>query len=365
MLDTRLEDMRWMIYGATGYTGTLVAEEALRRGHRPLLAGRSEEKLRKLGRRLGLKYVAFDLDDVNVIARHTATVDLVYHAAGPFAFTSDPMIRACLATHTHYVDITGEVPVLERSASYDDVALRNGVAIISGAGFDVIPSDCLAAYVAARVPRATTLEIAFQALTSITAGTALSMLEMLPQGGLVRRSGTLQRLRLGAGIRTIDMPNGRQRAMPIPWGDLATAYRSTHIPNITTYMVVPPALAAIAPVAGPAGTSLLGFRPARQAAGSIASRIFSGPGAAQRTSQRSYLWARAADNLGISAEAWLICAEGYEFTAQAAVPVVERVLQEKPAGALTPSQAFGPDFVLEIAGSQRWDELAYARAAGL
>jgi short subunit dehydrogenase-like uncharacterized protein len=364
MLDARLEDLRWMIYGATGYTGSLVAEEAVRRGHRPLLAGRNEEKLRKLGRRLGLKYVAFGLDNVNTIAQHTATVDLVYHAAGPFVFTSEPMIRACLATHTHYVDITGEVPVLEHTATYDDVAHKNGVALISGAGFDVIPSDCLAAYVAARVPRAATLEIAFQALTRVTAGTALSVLEMLPQGGIVRRGGMLQKLRLGAGIRTVSMPNGPQRALPIPWGDLAAAYRSTHIPNITTYMVVPRALAAAAPVMGSVGSLLLRSGLVRHVAGSIASRVLRGPDPAQRASLRSYLWARAADDLGNSAEAWLISAEGYAFTAQAAVPVVERVLQEKPAGALTPSQAFGPDFVLEIAGTQRLDALPPA-AAGL
>ena len=53
----------WMIYGATGYTGQLVAEEAVQRGHKPLLAGRTESKLKKLAERLNLEYVVAPLDD--------------------------------------------------------------------------------------------------------------------------------------------------------------------------------------------------------------------------------------------------------------------------------------------------------------
>lgn len=351
-----MPDFRWMLYGATGYTGQLVAEQAAAHGHRPLLAGRDEAKLRPLGRRYGFKYAAFTLDDVTTIARYTAEVALVYHAAGPFTYTADPMIRACLATHTHYLDITGEIHVFENTFRYDEVASKTGIALISGVGFDVIPSDCLAAYVAAQVPHARTLEIGVQALTRVSAGTARSLLEMLPQGALVRRDGRIVGQQLGHGARDIPYLDGVQRSIPIPWGDIATAYRTTHIPNITAYMPFPPRAIALARVGG-VMAGLLRSRALRQVLGAVLDRTMNGPDAAARAQGRSTLWACASDEIGGRAEAWLETAEGYEFTALAALPVIERTLAEAPCGALTPALAFGADFVLDIPRTQRHDRL--------
>jgi short subunit dehydrogenase-like uncharacterized protein len=158
---------RWMLYGATGYTGQLIAAEAVRRGHRPILAGRSAEKLAPLAELHKLEYVAFSLDDLTSIARAITNggVDLVLHAAGPFVRTAEPMLRACVVTQTNYLDITGEYPVFESTFSYGQSAQK--VAFISGVGFDVVPSDCLAAYTAAKVPNATQLEIAILTLSRI------------------------------------------------------------------------------------------------------------------------------------------------------------------------------------------------------
>lgn len=348
---------RWMLYGATGYTGELVIQQALAHGHRPLLAGRSEEKLRRLGRHYGLKYAAFGLDDITVIASHTATVELVYHAAGPFVHTSDPMIRACLATHTHYLDITGEIGVFENTFQYDEVASKTGIALISGVGFDVIPSDCLAAYVAAQVPHAQTLEIGVQALSSVSAGTAKSMIEMLPQGAQMRRAGRLVSQPLGRDARMISFPNGNRRCIPVPWGDIATAYRTTNIPDITTYLEFPAAMIAFARLAGHLGQWALGSARLRRLLGVLVERTVKGPNTATREFGKSYLWAAARDNTGGSAQAWLETAEGYHFTALAAIPVIERTLTLRPTGALTPALAFGADFVLEIPGTTRLDRL--------
>src|SRR5689334_8270441 len=104
----------WLLYGANGYTGQLLAEEAVRRGHRPVLAGRTAEKVRPIAERLGLSWLAFALDDITTITSAIADVDLVFHAAGPFVHTSEPMVTACLARGAHYVDVTGEVPVFAR-----------------------------------------------------------------------------------------------------------------------------------------------------------------------------------------------------------------------------------------------------------
>jgi short subunit dehydrogenase-like uncharacterized protein len=95
----------WMIYGAYGYTGVLVAEEALRRGHTPVLAGRSAHKLVPLTERLGLDHVAIDLEDEDGLSETVAGFDLVFHAAGPFIHTSGPMVRACLKGNTSLVTV--------------------------------------------------------------------------------------------------------------------------------------------------------------------------------------------------------------------------------------------------------------------
>jgi short subunit dehydrogenase-like uncharacterized protein len=352
-----MSESRWMLYGATGYTGQIVAEEAVRRGHSPILAGRSEEKLRPLARKLGLKYVAFDLDDVNTIAKHTAQVELVYHAAGPFTYTSDPMIRACLATHTHYLDITGEIHVFENTFKYDETARKNGIALISGVGFDVIPSDSLAGYVAQQLPNAHTLDIGIQALSSVTVGTTKSLLEMLPKGGQLRRNGVLTYQRIGAGGRMIHFSSGEHRTIPIPWGDLSTAYRTTAIPNITTYMALDSASLFAINILSPF-TGMLANNTFRGLMGKLVERVVQGPSPTVREVAKSHLWACATDTLGNKVQAWLETAEGYQFTMLAAIPTIERTLQLRPIGALTPVQAFGTDFVLEIEGTTRLDNLS-------
>lgn len=349
--------MRWMIYGASGFSGTLVAEEAVRRGHRPVLAGRSAAKLAPLAERLKLEYVVFDLKKLDVIAKAIAGFDLVFHAAGPFIYTSDPMLRACVLAKVNYVDITGENSVFENVYAYDEAARRLNLAFISGVGFDVVPSDCLANYVAAKIPNATQLEIAIAGITSMSVGTAKSGFSLISQGGWVRRDGKLTPYPLGAGAKKFQFPIGELPALPIPWGDLSTAYRSTGIPNITTYMSFPTALIRLARFGAPIMQTLMSSTAIRSAAESITEKIVRGPSEQKLQTEHAYLWAQASDSQGNSAQAWLETVEPYRFTALSGVHCVERLLANRPTGALTPAQAFGADFVLEIDGTHRMDTL--------
>jgi short subunit dehydrogenase-like uncharacterized protein len=347
-----------MLYGATGYTGVLIAEEAVRREHRPLLAGRSAAKLAPLAARLGLEYVAVDLTDAPALERAVGRVQVVYHAAGPFLYTGEPMRRACVAAGTHYLDITGEMSLLQAARAYDEAARARGVSLIPGVGFDVVPTNCLAQYVAAKVPGAVDLEIGVVGLSHATAGTAKSMVEMLPdESGSVRRDGRMVSYPLGQGIRPLRFPRGTVTAMPIPWGDLETAYWATGIPNITCYVAIPSGAAGLVRAIAPLLPKLLAAGSVRRAAVAVAGRAARGPSAAAREHERSYIWARAADKEGHAAEAWLDTLEAYAFTAVAAVNAVERVLADHPVGVLAPAQAFGADFVMGIGDTRRLDVL--------
>jgi short subunit dehydrogenase-like uncharacterized protein len=322
-----------------------------------MLAGRSEKELVPLAEELGLEWLAVGLDDINALVQSLAQVDLVFHAAGPFVYTSEPMLRACLAAGTNYVDITGEIPVLENTFAHDPAAVQRGIVLISGAGFDVIPTDCLADYVVSQVPNAVELEIAVAAISRASAGTARTMLELFPQGNWMRRDGRLVPCRWGQGARQLRFTHREHSVVPVPWGDLVTAFQTTGVPNITTYMAFPKSSIHLMRWLSPLGRSALAIKPIRRLFQKWAEKRMHGPDEEQRRTGRAFAWARAADAQGVAAQAWLETPETYQFTAIAGVRCVERVLQERPTGALTPALALGTDFVLEIEGTRRFDAL--------
>lgn len=345
----------WMLYGATGYTGTLIAEEAVRRGHRPILAGRSAEKLRSLGERLGLEWVAFSLEDESALLRAAESVDLMLHAAGPFAETCEPMMDACLAGKTHYLDIANEIPVLQAAQARDRQAHDRGVSIISGVGFGTVASSSLVCRVCEQVQNPVALEIAIDPhVAQSSAGAAKSLLEVIAHGGYVRRDGCLVRVPFGSGAKRIRFAAGQCNVMPVPAGDLEAAYMAFGIPDIAVYMPTPitPFLARlILPIA----QKTLSWDWLRHQIGSVMERrgvTHQQPGA----SQRSQGWARVTDRNGNAVEAWLETGEGYAFTAAASVLAVEWVLSRQPSGVLT-AAAFGSDFALQIEGVHWHDAL--------
>lgn len=354
----------FMIYGAYGYTGELIARQAVARGHRPLLAGRRQAELDKLARELDLPSVCVSLDDSTRLREALARVDVVCHAAGPFIRTSAPMVAACLDARTSYVDITGEITVFRSVFARHAEAEQRGIALLPGAGFDVVPSDCLARFVADAVPGATELELAFASLGRPSAGTAKASFEGMLRGNFVRRDGRLTEIPWGEGVQKVRFSDRTRTVLPIPWGDLETAYRTTRIPNITTSMAVPESAARVLSLARPVTRSLMphvvaGLSSARvrDAILGAIDRIVQNPDAVARSGGRAYLWARAATGNGLAREAWLETVDGYALTAESAVLALEKIVEQRPVGALTPALAFGADFVLEIAGSVRHERL--------
>ncbi len=341
--------MTWTIYGANGYTGRLVAELAVSRGHRPMLAGRDEQTVGALAAELGVEHRAFPLSDPVAVARGLDDTALVAHCAGPFSVTSQPLVDACLATGTHYVDITGEIDVLEAVFARHDEAAQASVVLLPGSGFDVVPTDCLAAMVVGRLPGATALDIAFRADGGLSPGTARTAMEGLGYGGRARIGGVITTVPSGWRRRTAEFASGPVTVTSIPWGDVSSAFHSTGIPEIVTFTQLPGGGAAsrLQRLAGPA-VKVPGVRRVLAAA---AHRRVTGPDEARRARSRSQVLVEARSDDGRSATGSLTTPNAYSLTADSVVRIVERVLAGAvPAGARTPSQAHGARFVLDLDG---------------
>lgn len=336
----------WLLYGATGYTGELIAREAVRRGLAPVLAGRNPETVGALAAELGLAHRAFPLDDLAALRRGLDGVAAVLHCAGPFIRTSAPMVAACLAAGVHYLDITGEIQVFEAVLAQREAARQAGVVLLPGAGFDVVPSDCLAARLAEALPGASELTLAFFAARGgASRGTLKTMIENLPHAGAVRRDGRIVPVPPAWDAREIPFSCGRRWAMTIPWGDVSTAYHSTGIPNIRVYTGAPPRairrLRRYAPLLPLAGT-----RPVKRLLRRWVEKRVTGPSEEARATGRTYLWGEVKKPDGDTVSGTLDTPEAYAFTAMSAVACLSEVVAGRVTpGAWTPSQALGWRFV--------------------
>jgi len=339
---------RLLIYGATGYSGKLLASHAAERGLAPIVAGRSAEKVNALAAQLGLEARTAALDDAPALRAMLAGVGCVLHAAGPFSATARQMLEACLAERAHYLDITGEIPVFELCESLAVRARELGVMLMPGVGFDVVPSDCLAAHVAARVPEPQTLRIAIDALGTPTRGTAKTSVEMLGAGCLVRRAGRIVKLPAGSLQRDFDFGFGPARCAGAPLADLVSAWHSTRAENIEVYLRAGAGMRAMLRASGPL-SPLLGLRGVQRGLQRLIDALPEGPDAAERAELRGHLVAEATSARGELARARLDTPSGYQLTMLAGVEIARRVLEggAKP-GYQTPATAFGADLVLAL-----------------
>jgi short subunit dehydrogenase-like uncharacterized protein len=342
--------MKWMIYGANGYTGALIAREAKSRGLSPVLAGRSADKVAPLAKELGFEHRIFAVGSPGEIAPHLEGIGLLLHCAGPFAKTSAPMIDACLQKRAHYLDITGEIDVFEHAQKKSAEARDAGVVVCPGVGFDVIPTDCVAAALKDALPDAVHLSLGFESTSSFSAGTAKTTVEGIPQGGKVRLGGEIVDVPHAYQVRRIDFGNGEKLAMTIPWGDVSTAFHSTGIPDIEVFTPSSPLI-----VFGARQINhfrwLLASTLVQNALKALAAKS-KGPTAEQRARQTTYVWGEATNARGETKTARIRTANGYAITITGALAVVEHLLREHPpGGTYTPSRLMGKDLVTKLPGS--------------
>jgi short subunit dehydrogenase-like uncharacterized protein len=345
-----------IIYGSTGYTGRLIVAEAMARGLRPTLAGRNDVAVRTQAQGLGLDWRAARLDDPAALDTALKGATVVLHCAGPFAHTWRAMSEACFRAGAHYLDITGEISVFEGLAGRDVQAQRAAIMLLPGVGFDVVPSDCLAAHLARRVPNATHLSLAFHTSGGPSRGTLATVVENLGSPGAIRRDGKIVTVPPAYRARRIDFGDGRERdATTIPWGDVSTAFHSTGIPNIEVFMSLPPAMRR-ALRASRWFAPLLRAGIVRRAVAAQVQKRVSGPSQAARARGASLLWGEAMAADGRIARATLRAPNGYTLTALTAVHLAAKALAgDAPSGFQTPSRAYGADVILEIPGVARTD----------
>ncbi len=342
--------MKFLLYGANGYTGALIAHECAARGLQPVLAGRNEAKVKLLAEKLGFDWHIASLNDSEAMRRMLHDMPLVLHCAGPFSATSQPMADACLHTATHYLDLTGELSVMEALQQRDAEARTAGVMLLPGVGFDIVPTDCTAAILKQHLPSATSLKLGILGVGNLSHGTMKTLIENMNFGGLVRKNGLLTRVPSGWKTRKIAYGDTTAMSMTIPLSDVFTAWYSTGIPDIETY-VAAPALARLSLRAGRLAGPLLGTAPIQHLLKRIALLLPEGPSEHERNNTHSCVWGEARNYEGRSVTALLHTPNVYTLTALASVAAVQRVLAgTAPAGFQTPSLAFGAEFAATISG---------------
>jgi short subunit dehydrogenase-like uncharacterized protein len=348
--------MQWMIYGANGYTGEIIAREAAKRGLKPVLAGRSTSKLQPLASELGLTVRSFSLDDASAVAGGLKDIGLVLHCAGPFSATSAAMIEGCLTAGAHYLDITGEAPVFEHThaKAQSDRAKNAGVVLCSGVGFDVIPTDCVAAKLKELLPDATHLSLGFDTSSGLSPGTSKTMIEGMGQGCLERQNGKLVTVALGSKQKTVDFGRGPRWAMTIPWGDVSTAYYTTGIANIDTWFPMKKPMAQGARLMALL-RPLMATAPMQAMLKSLAERFVKGPDENTRARLPTWVWGEARNAKGVVKTVRIKTANGYSVTVDGALTITQFLLSQRPAGgSYTPAMLMGPDLVERLPGSGRF-----------
>jgi short subunit dehydrogenase-like uncharacterized protein len=344
------------VYGASGYTGKLVAREAARRGLDLVLAGRNAEKLRRVADEAGIDAPvrAAAVDDRDALRHALGDCAVVINCAGPFSRYGEAVVRAAVETGTHYLDTTGEQSYMKRIVDhYDDAAGAAEVAVVTAAGFDYVPGDMLCALVARDHQPLSELVIAYAVRgVGVTRGTMHSGLEILKGGDVAYVDGDWRPAGPGPLRASFNFPPplGRQSVGKYPSGEIVTVPRHTRTRKVTSLISVGapvPALAPLVPLALPP-LSLALRTPLKPLIHTAIDQLPEGPSEEARRAARFTVVALAHGEGGTTGRGVLRGSDIYGLTAVIAVHAAEQMAGEgyDRAGALSPAMAFEPiDFL--------------------
>lgn len=338
------------VYGATGFTGGLIARELKQRGAEFQIAGRDARKLEALSEELGgVPFKAVSVDDPAGLREMLEGCSVVVACAGPFGLHGEPVVAAAADTGTHYLDTTGEQPFMRMVFDrYGERAAETGAALVSGMGFDYLPGDLIAALTADGMGPLEEIVVAYCVHGfAPTHGTALSGLEIMRGGDVVWADGGWRPAPRSAdgGRWHFPDPIGEQRMLRYPAGEQVTVPRHVETAGVRTLlngMVVPPRLMPLAVASSP----LLGLAmrtPLRQAMGALIRRLPAAPSEGDRKKARFTISCEARGKSG-ARRGTVRGGDVYGLTAvslaHGALLCADPAYDRK--GALAPAQAFDP-----------------------
>jgi short subunit dehydrogenase-like uncharacterized protein len=351
---------RIVVFGATGYTGRLVAERLVAGGERPLLAGRSEQRLRELAERLGgLEWQVADVQRPDSVRALVAAGDVLVSTVGPFLKWGEPAVRAALAAPAVYLDSTGEPPFIRRVfEEFGPAAERAGGTLMTAMGYDFVPGALAGALAleeaggAAGRATAERVDVGYYALGAgpgaLSRGTRASMVGIALEPGFAFRAGRLRSLRSAERVREFTVRGRPRPGLSVGGAEhfgLPAAYGQLREVNVYLGWFGPLARAAqAATLAGSAVRRVPGVPAALRFAGERLMALGSGPAAGTTPGALSWIAATAHDARGAQlAEVHVSGADPYAFTAAFLAWAARRAAHEGVAatGAVGPLQAFG------------------------
>ncbi|EKD7759046.1 saccharopine dehydrogenase NADP-binding domain-containing protein [Shigella sonnei] len=319
-----------MIYGASGYTGAMIARHAQDAGLTIIIAGRDPEKLAAMASELNVAFRALSLDDPDTIDSALNDIDALINCAGPFMHTAKPLISAAIRQKVHYLDVAAELDSYQLAEVFDETAAAAGVMLLPGCGGSVAMLGCLAVHATARITNPVRISLALHVTGTMSRGSAVSATENMSTDCLLRHSGHLIK-RESTELRYFDFGKGPQACFPVTLPDVITVWKATEIPDIETFVYV----------------SGEGFPQ-----GDLAD-LPDGPTAQEREASRYQAVAEIVDADGDTLRILLDTVNGYSFTALAAAEAGRRVLEgEVVPGFQTPAVLFGKHFAETIADTR-------------
>ena len=339
------------LIGATGFTGTLIAQELKRIGCSARLAARDETKLQRLASDLGGQFdtVLVDVTDASAVSRAFDGATVAINCAGPFVGLGEPVVREAARRGVHYLDTTGEQAFIRYVfEELHDEARRNGAALVPGCAFEYALGDAAAELSAEDLQPCDEVEIAYAIKSFGTSrGTRKSMIKAIGTPGYQYRNSALVHLPSPAIRREVNFPKiGRRTASSLPFGEAVMVPHHVTTQNVTTLMVLPVPAAVLAaasflaplilrsPLAGPLlrGADRGSFGP------SIEER--------QKTEFEILCTARRGDQLRRVAVAGR---DPYGLTATIAAHIASLLHNGnvENTGAITPSMVAGPKAIIE------------------
>jgi short subunit dehydrogenase-like uncharacterized protein len=345
-----------LIYGANGYTGKLITTEAVRTGVQVEIAGRNESAIKSLALANNLPFHIIELTQTEELESLLKDFQTVIHCAGPFSETAIPMVEACIQAKANYLDITGEIWVFEDIMKYHEKAKIAGIALIPGVGFDVVPTDCLTTYLKNKLPSGNSLELAFVgSKTGMSRGTAVTMVKNISKGGFIRENGAIKNVPLAYEVKQLEFSHRTQWCMTIPWGDLITSYHQTKIPNIKVFTGA--SIKTLNKIKKYRRLKfLLGIGWIQKLVRRKIENSITGPNNENLKSGKTYVLGKISDDEGKNYSAEIITPEAYFLTAKTALASALKLKKTTLKGYLTPSQAFGENFIMEFENVEKIDK---------